>query len=159
MYRSTRVTISRLLVLQSLTLTVIFVTNTGGLRHPPWLRGVLRPLRPPWFRCCLLCGNVSLMAECKKGYYKESSTPEPCRQCPANTTTDDAGATHFGQCQLLPGNDVIQSPSDQTREPVMILKYSLVKLAPSRIALSRVVTRLVVDIIFSICMVSMLGIC
>ncbi|KAI0227201.1 hypothetical protein LSAT2_022340 [Lamellibrachia satsuma] len=42
-------------------------------------------------------------SKCKKGYYKESSTPEPCRQCPANTTTDGAGATRLGQCQLLPG--------------------------------------------------------
>ena len=99
------------------------------------------------------------MTECKKGYYKESSTPEPCRQCPANTTTDSAGATRLGQCQLLPGNDVIQSHNDHPREPVIILKYPLVKLAPSRIALSRVATRLVVGVIFSICMVAMLEIC
>ena len=58
---------------------------------------------------CLYCLIITIVTECKQGYYKESSTPELCKQCPYNTTTDGTGSTRIRQCQLLPGNGLTYS--------------------------------------------------
>ena len=44
-------------------------------------------------------------------------------QCPSNTTTDGSGSTRLGQCQLLPGNDLFDSPSSSSKSQQTYQKY------------------------------------
>jgi len=45
----------------------------------------------------------SILAECNKGFYKDTLTPDKCTACPENSTTRGTGSTSLSDCKLLPG--------------------------------------------------------